>query len=72
MECGTTLHLYYAQVCDREFSKEHIGVNLFSMQHCLHEYRLIILYEKGTKFVSRCLGTTSEDSFAIARNFDDS
>ena len=72
MECGTSLHLNYAQVCDREFNKEHIGVNLFSLQRSLHEYRLIIVYEKGSKFVSRCLGTTSEDSLAIAKNFDKS
>ena len=48
----------------------HIGVNLFSLQFYVHEYRLTILCEKGTKIVSRCWGLLLEDSIAIARSFD--
>ena len=50
---------YFAKVCDREFNKKHIGVNLFSLQLCVHEYRLIILCEKYTKFVLKILGIIS-------------
>ena len=38
---------YFANVCDREFNKKHIGVNLFSLQLCLHEYTFTILCDKG-------------------------
>ena len=47
---------YFAKVCNREFNKKDIGVNLFSLQLCVHEYRFRILCEKGTKFVLRCGG----------------
>ena len=53
---------YFAKVCDREFNKKYIGVNLFSLQLWLHEYRLTILCEKCTKFVSRCWRLLLEDS----------
>ena len=61
---------YFAKVCDREINKRVIGVNLFSLQLCVHEYRLLILCEKGTTFVSRCWELLLEDSGAIARRFD--
>ena len=53
---------YFAKVCDREFNKNHIEVNLFSLQLCVHEKGLTILCEKGTKFVSRCWKLITEDS----------
>ena len=28
---------YFTNLCDGEFSKKHTGVNLFSLQHCVHE-----------------------------------
>ena len=61
---------YFANVCDREFNKKHIGVNIFSLQLCVHEYRLIILRGKGTNFVSRCRGLLLENSGAIGISFD--
>ena len=61
---------YFAKVCDREFNKKHIGVNLFLLQFCVHEYRFTILCEKGTKFVSRCWELLLEDSGAIARSLN--
>ena len=39
---------YFAKVCAREFNKKHIGVNLFSLQLCIHEKRLTVLSEKKT------------------------
>ena len=63
---------YFAEVCDHEFNKKHIRVNLFSLQLWLHEYRLTILYEKWTRFVSRCGGLLLEDSGVIARCFEKS
>ena len=31
------LPCYFAKLCDGEFNKKHLGVNLFSLQHCVHE-----------------------------------
>ena len=59
---------YFVKICEREFNKKHIGVNLFSLQLCVHEKRMTILCEKGTKFVSRCSGLHTGDS----RSFDKS
>ena len=39
---------YFAKACDREFNKKHIGVNLFSLQLCLHEYMLTIFVIKAS------------------------
>ena len=41
--------MFFCKICDGEFNKKHIGVTLFSLQLCVHEYMLIILCEKGTK-----------------------
>ena len=60
---------YFAKVCNREFIKKHKGVNLSSLQLCVHEYRLASLRERGTKVVSRCWGLFLEDSRAIVRRF---
>ena len=38
---------YFAQVCDPEYNKKNIRVNLFSLQCCVHEYRLTILGEEA-------------------------
>ena len=40
---------YFAKVCDREFKKKHIWIKIFSLQLSVHEYRLTILFERGTK-----------------------
>ena len=63
---------YFAKICDGEFNKKPIGVNLFSLQFCLHEKMLKIMCEKCTKFVSRCWGLLLEDVRAIGRCFDKS
>ena len=47
---------YFAKVIDEELNKKHIGVNIFSLQLCVHEQILNVLCEKGTKLFSRCLG----------------
>ena len=60
---------FFAKVCDREFNKKHIGVNLFSLQLCVHPYRLTILYEEDTNIVSICWGLLLEDSRATAASF---
>ena len=87
MQCNLTLHIkrsvsysykkvkqscYFAKVCDREFNKKQIGVDLFSLQLSLTEYRLTLLCRKDTTFVLRCWGLLPEDSGAIVRNFDKS
>ena len=36
---------YFAKVCDREFNKKHVGLNLFSLQLFVHEI------EKNDNFV---------------------
>ena len=59
---------YFAKVCNREFNKKHIGVNLFSSQLCLHEYMLTSFCDKGIKCVSICCGLLLEESGAITRN----
>ena len=64
--------MFFARVCDVEFTITHIGVNLFSLHLCVCEYMLNILCEKGTEFVSRCWGLLLEDFGAIARSFDKS
>ena len=51
----------FAKVCDREFSKKHLGVDLFS-------YRLTILCRRDTTLVLRCWGLLPEDFGAIVRN----
>ena len=58
---------YFAKVCDGELNKKHIGVNLFSLQLCVHEK---ILSEKGAKLVPRCWGLLLENFRTIARSFD--
>ena len=60
---------YFAKVCDREFNKKHIGVNVFSLQLCVHAYRLTISYEYDTNVVSICWGLLLEDSTATAGSF---
>ena len=40
---------------------KYIGVNLFSLQLCVHVKGLTILCEKGTKFASRCWKLITED-----------
>ena len=62
---------YFAKICYDEFSRKHIGVNLFSLQLCLHELMLKIMCKKGTKFVSRCWELLLEDFRAIG-SFDQS
>ena len=47
---------YLAKICDGEFNKTHIRVNLFSLQLCLQEEMLKIECEKDTPFVSRTGG----------------
>ena len=37
---------YFDKVCDREFNRKHIEVNLFSLQLFIHEKRLTVLSEK--------------------------
>ena len=60
---------FYAKVCDGEFNKKHMGVNLF---HC--NFVSVNKFEhfcaKGTIFVSRCWGLLLEDFGIIARSFD--
>ena len=63
---------YFAKVCGCEFNKKHIGVTLFSLQFCVDEKMLKIMYEKGTTFDSRCWRLLREDSWAIPRSFDKS
>ena len=63
---------YFTKVCDREFNIKHIVVNLFSLQLCVHEYRLTILCERSIKVVSRCWGLFLEDSRVIVRSLDKS
>ena len=36
----------FAKVCDGEINKKDIGVNLFSLQLCVHEQMLTVLCEK--------------------------
>ena len=60
----------FAKVCDREVNQKYIGVIIFSLQLCVHEYRLKILCENGTKCVSRYWGLLLENSGAIGRRFD--
>ena len=38
---------YFARVCDVEFTKKHIVVNLFSLQFRVREYMLKILCENA-------------------------
>ena len=40
---------YLAKVCAREFKKKQVWGKLFSLQLSVHEYRLTILCERGTK-----------------------
>ena len=56
-----------AKVCDREFNKKHIGVNLISLQFCVHEKGWQLFAKIGTKFV-----LFPGDSRAIARSLDES
>ena len=51
---------YFVKICDGEFNKKHTGINLFSLQFCLHEIFLNILHETSTKCVSRCWGLLLE------------
>ena len=64
---------YFDKVCDREFNRKHIEVNLFSLQLFIHEKRLTVLSEKKkkhAKFVSRSWGSLIEVSRAIAVSID--
>ena len=58
---------HFVKVCDCEFNKNHIEVNLFSLQLCVHEKGLTILSEKVTKFVSKCWKLITEDSSYLER-----
>ena len=62
----------YCELCDGEFNKRHIGINILSLQLCVHEKMLTIVCAKDTTFVSRCCGLLLEDSGVIARSFDKS
>ena len=63
---------YLAKVCASEFNIKHIGVNLFSLQLCVHEIIVKILCKKCTIFLSRCWTLLLEDFRVIARSFDKS
>ena len=45
---------YFAKICDGEFNKKFMGVNLFSLQHCVHEQMLKNMCE-----IFNMLGVTS-------------
>ena len=52
---------YFAKVCDGDFKKNHIGVNIFLLQLCLYDEILKVLCEKCTKHVSKCWGLLLEN-----------
>ena len=71
MYCGYSKDLFhYDVVFYGEFKKKHLGVNLLSLQLCVHEEMLKILCEKGSKLVSRCWRLLLEDFRGIALSFD--
>ena len=64
--------MLFAKLCDGEFNKKHIGINILSLQLCVHEKMLTIACAKDTTFVSRCWGLLLEDSRVTVRSFDKS
>ena len=49
---------YIAKIYDGGFKNKHIGVNLFSLQLCLHEYMLKILCKKEHNLFQDAGGTS--------------
>ena len=54
---------YFAKVIDEVLNKKHRGVNIFSLQLCVHEQILNVLCENGTNcfqdvldYFFNCLG----------------
>ena len=50
---------YFAKLCDDEFNKKDIGINLFLLQLRVHEQMLNTLCEKWHKIYFKMLGVTS-------------
>ena len=59
--------MLFTQVCDRDFNRKHIGVNLCSLHCCVHEHKCV---EKAQNLFQDVGDNALEISWSIARNFN--